>query len=455
MGGGLSGTTSNPMAGAQGGSAILPGSPTAPGAGAVAGATGVTTVGGPQVAGGSTPTTSQRLASNEPIRLGVLYTPGADQAFAAAGIKGLTTGDTKAEAEAVVAWIRAHGGLGGHPIQVFAYAMDMSASSAEAAQEEACTAMTQDYKVRYVLTIQSLAQVMMPCLAKAGVGMLDDETSLGDATMAKFADFLGNPGEIAPGRIMSVMVEDLWRRGWLTSRSKVGILAADRADSHAVVDGPLTASLRRHGLTATTQYVNPDGGDGGSAQSSSATLKYRSAGVDRIITVPGYSPLFAMEAASSQGYHPAYSMFSTLGPGALLETAAPKDQLANSAGIGWQPYLDIGAGKRPGPVSNRETLCFDIMKKAGQASSSATAQGFQVLVCNLLFYLKDLSDRVPSMPRDLLTSGRVLLGKSFVSADTFLTDVTHRTDGVAGYRSVLYQENCSCFQYVSPVQSTS
>ena len=47
---------------------------------------------------------------------------------------------------------------------------------------------------------------------------------------------------------------------------------------------------------------------------------------------------------------------SRLGPGALLETAAPRDQLVNSAGIGWQPYLDIGAGKKPGPVSSRETL---------------------------------------------------------------------------------------------------
>jgi hypothetical protein len=137
-----------------------------------------------------------------------------------------------------------------------------------------------------------------------------------------------------------------------------------------------------------------------------------------------------------------------------METAAPPDQLANAVGIGWQPYLDIGAGKMPGPVSPRETLCFDIMKKAGQASSSPTTKGFEVQVCNVLFYLKDLADRLPDMPSDLLTSGRKLLGSSFVPADTFRVDVTHRTDGVAGYRDLAFQAACKCFQYVSGVKPT-
>jgi hypothetical protein len=396
----------------------------------------------------------QAVLSHAPIRVGVIYTPGLDAAASAIGIKGLSTGDTKAQAQAVVSWINAHGGLGGHPIQLYSYAMDMSASSPDAAQEAACTAMTQDYKVRYVITILTLQPVMMPCLAKYGVGMLDDETSLGDATMAKYAGFLANPGEIAPGREMSVMVEDLWNRGWLTSRSKIGILAADSTDGHAVVDGALAAALHRHGLKAVnTQYVNPNGGDGGSSQSSSAALRFRSSGVDRIIPVQ-YSPLYMMLAASNQHYYPAYALYSVLGPGALLETAAPPDQLVNSAGIGWQPFLDIGKGTKPGPVSARETLCFAIMKRAGQATTSATAEGFQVQICNVLFYLKDLSGLEPTAPPDLLASGRVLLGKNFVSADTFRTDVTHRTDGVAGYRSLAYETNCKCFQYVSPVRPT-
>ncbi len=398
--------------------------------------------------------TAAGVASKEPIRVGVIYTPGVDQAAAAMGISALQTGDTRAEAEAVVKWIGEHGGLGGHPVKLFSYAMDMSANSPAQAQQEACTAMTQDYKVRFVVAILANVGVLAQCLANAGVGLLDDETGLGDAAMAKYANFLGNPGEFAPGRMETNLVEDLWRRGWLTSQSTVGILADDGADGHAIVEGPLAAALHRHGLTATTQYVNPRGGDGGSAQSSSAALRFRSAGVDRIIPVL-YNPLFLMEAASSQGYHPAYAMYSTNGPGALLESTAPRDQLVNAAGIGWQPFLDIGSGTKPPPVSKRETLCFALARKAGQDMSSATVKGFAVQVCNVLFYLKDLSDRLPSMPPDLLTAGRMLIGRTFVSADTFRTDVTHRTDGAAGYRSLAYQQDCSCFQYVSQIRTAS
>ena len=452
-GGGLTAGTS----GTSGGSSTTTG-----GGSSTSGSTGSGGTSGRVISGSTgqhTTTTTGSSASptppgHEPIRVGVIYTPGLDGAAAALGIKGLTTGDTSAQAAAVVSWVNAHGGLGGHPIQLSKYALNMSASSPDAAQGEACTAMTQDDKVRYVVTILTVTPSMMPCLAKGGAGLLDDETSLGDATMAKYADFLANPGEFAPSRRTSVLVDDLWKRGWLTPASKVGVLAVDNSEGHTVVDGALSAALRRHGLkSASTQYVNPNGGDGGSSQSSSAALQFNAAHVDRVIPVL-YSPLYFMKAATSQRYYPAYALDSSLGPGALLETAAP-DQLANAAGIGWQPFLDIGKGTKPGPVSFRETLCFDIMRKAGQASNDPTTKGFQAQVCNVLFYLKDLSDRLPTVPRDMFTSGRALLGKKFVSADTFRTDVTHRTDGVAGYRSLAFREDCKCFQYVSPVVATS
>jgi len=405
------------------------------------------------VQGGSSGTVSG-ATRKAAIRVGVIYTPGADAAAKAVGISALSTGDTKAEATAVVDWINSHGGLGGHPVDLYSYAIDMSATSQAAAQQEACTAMVQDDKVRYVVSILAQLQTLTACLAKAGVGLLDDETGLGDKNMATYAGVLGNPGEFAPGRRVSTLVEDLWNHRWLTAGSKVGILAVDNTDAHDAVNGPLTATLRQHGLTVTkTAYVNPNGGDGGSGASSNAALAFRAAGVDRVIPVM-YSPLYFMETANSQRYQPEYAMTSDNGPGALLETAAPTSQLKGAMGIGWQPFLDIGKGTKPAPVSARETLCFALMKKAGQESTSPTVKGFEVQVCNVLFYLKDLADREPAIPPDLLTSGRRLLGSTFASADTFRTDVSRHTDGVAGYRTLAFQDGCSCFQYVSGVQAT-
>jgi hypothetical protein len=95
------------------------------------------------------------------------------------------------------------------------------------------------------------------------------------------------------------------------------------------------------------------------------------------------------------------------------------------------------------------------MRKAGQAASSALIKGFQAQVCDVLFYLKDLADREPSIPRDLLTSARIRLGTGFVSPATYRVDVTRRTAGVAGYRPLAYLDGCACFQYVGPIVAAS
>jgi hypothetical protein len=318
---------------------------------------------------------------------------------------------------------------------------------------QACTAFTQDDHADYVITVLANLKVLASCLAKAGVGLLADNTNFGDKTLEQFAPILADPAELGPGRMMNLLVDDLWRQGWLTATSKVGILADDGPDGHATVDGPLTAALKRHGLTAAiTTYINPNGGDGGSSASGSAVLGFRSNNVDRVIPVQ-YSPLYFMTAAERQGYRPSYAMVSSQGPGALLEGLAPANQLKNAAGIGWQPYLDIGKGTKPGPVSSRETLCFDLMRKGGQAATSTLVKGFQVQVCDLLFYLKDLSNLRPDMPKDLLTSARKALGAKYVSPATYRVDVTNRTAGMAGFRPLGYREDCQCFQYTGPLRA--
>ena len=446
-GGELSGTTS-------GGPSLLPGGP----GGAVTSTTGGGTsgtstgagTGGRQVAGTAGMSTTGAVVAREPIRVGVITQPGLEQAAKAFGLDGVTTGDTKAQVEAVLAWIKANGGLGGHPVQVFEYAVNMS-DSANTWQTNACASMAEDHKVRFVVTVLANLQTLAACLAKHGVGLLADNTNFGDKTMAQLAPVLGNPSELGAGRMMTLLVDDLWKQGWLKATSKVGVLADDGPDGHATVDGPLTAALQRHGLKAASAvFINPSNGDGGSGASGNAVLQFRAAGVDRIIPVM-YSPLYFMIAAESQRYYPAYAMTSSNGPGALLEGTAPPDQLKNAAGIGWAPYLDIGKGPKPPPVSARATLCFQLMQKAGQGATSALIKGFEAQVCDVLFYLKDLADLEPSIPADLLTSARVRLGSGFVSPATFRVDVTHRTPGVAGYRSLAYLDSCTCFQYASPV----
>jgi hypothetical protein len=383
-----------------------------------------------------------------------MYAKNVGAAGAIVGLTGLSTGDTLAQTTALVHWVNDHGGMGGHPIQLLSYGIDASTGgSSDAAYGAACTALTQDDHVRYVVTILSLPSSTLPCFAHAGVGVLDDEAGVGDAQRAQYAGYLVGPADFALGRETTNLVDDLWRRGWLTSTSKVGSFTYDEPDYTSAVSGALTKALAAHGLKLTEQASVPNSA-GSITAAGSVVLKFRAAGVNRVIPI-GASPLFLMISAALQGYHPAYAVTSGFGPGALLEGSAPKAELVDSIGIGWQPFLDISKGKQPPPVTTNETLCFKLMQAAGQASTSPTTRGFEAQVCDLVFYLAAMGDAVPSLPADLLTASRSVIGSSFKSADTFRTDMSQHADGVAAYRDLAYETSCGCYQYVSPIRGTT
>ncbi len=420
------GRPSSPGNGASGGTASGRGAPTSGSA-------------------GSAPVAKDR----SPVRVGLLYIDGADAAASSLGISGLSTGDAVAQAKAVVAHLNATGGLDGHPIDLREGRMDAASavSDPEGTYSQACAALTQDEKVRYVVSYVNLNPSRLACYAQRGVTVLDDQSAIVDSAGAKYAKTFAGPGELALGRAADELVEALWRRGWLAATSKVGTLVPDSSDGAEVETRFLLPALARHGLKPAATFRAT-----GANSANSTVLKYREAGVDRVIPM-GQSPLFIMNAAEAQGYHPAYAMNSGFGPGALLESAAPPGQLENAAGIGWSKFLDIGAGTKPGPVSTNETLCFELMRKAGQQSTSATTQAFQVSLCNVLMFLKAAADRFALAP-DMLEQVRAQ-GLSFLPADAFSIRMRPgRADGVASYRDVAYESSCSCFQYVSGVRLT-
>jgi hypothetical protein len=418
--------------------------------------TSVTPVGPAGPTSSSTPSLPTGAAvSRATIKVGVLYLTGADQAAAALGIDGLSTGDSKAQAKAVFDWAATHGGFGGHKTEVSYYPVDASQSSSnpEAAQQRACTSLVQDHHVRYVVSMLQLYAATMACFAKAGVIVIDDASALTARQMASYSKVFVAPGDFSADRLMKELIDGLWRRGWLNPKSKVGVFTYDTPDDVALVDGPVRSYLKAHGITPVSVNRGSNGATGVN-DASAAVLKFQAAGVDRILPVQA-SPLFLMQAANAQRYHPAYATYSFFGPGALLEATAPREQLKNAAGMGYSPYLDIGSGTRPGAVTPNETLCFAILKAAGQQSTSATTKGIQLQLCNAILFLKAMTDHVPSLPTDLLTAARPLIAASFPPADTFRTDVSKRNDGAAGYRDLAFQDGCACFQYVSGVHATS
>ena len=435
----------------QGGDASTGARPTgtAPGSGGPDGVPSIAQGNGTSASG---PGQGTGRASHAPVRVGVLYVDGADTVASSLGISGLSTGDAVAQARAVVRYLNTKGGLAGRPIQLYEGRIDaaQAAQSSEGAYAAACAALTQDAKVAYVVSYVNLSASKLACYADRGVTVLDDQSAVLDGAGAKYATVFGGPGELALGRAADELVDALWRRGWLSSRSVVGTLVPDTTDGAEIETHYLVPALKRHGLTPAVR-IRSTGAD--AANQNANVVKLRSSGVDRVIPM-GQSPLFLMNAAESQGYRPAYAVNSGFGPGALLETAAPRAQLAGAAGIGWSKYLDIGAGTKPGPVSSNETLCFALMREAGQQSTSGTTQAFQVALCDVLMFLKTAADRF-GVTSDLLDQVRSQ-GLAFLPADAYAIRMRPgRADGVAAYRDVAFQAGCSCFQYVGGNRPTT
>lgn len=439
-------------AGTGAGSLGTPGA--ASGAGG-AGATGTTGAGSTGTPGAAGSPAGAAATGTGPVKVGLMYLEGAEQSFGAIGLDGVSTGDTRAQADAIVRHLNSNGGLAGRPVQLVYAPVDTveAINNQQAALATACAQLTQDDRVAFVVTYIGLTVDAMACFAKAGVGVLNDVSALGDAAIEQYGDYLASPGDISSARLMRNLVDSLWRTGWLTESSVVGAFSTDDQQAVDVVEGPLAAALARYGLEVE-EHQRVAKGDGGISQSNGAVLRFNTAGVDRIIPVL-INPIFLMNSASSQGYRPSYALYTSFGPGALLESSAPRDQLQGAAGIGWQPALDIGRGTKPAPVSPNETLCLDLMRESGQQASSATVKGFQLVLCNSFFYLAHAAEKVGSVPGDLLARARAAVGTSFQPSDTFRTDMTSRSDGVAAYRPLAYTDGCSCFQYVGDIRATS
>jgi hypothetical protein len=419
------------------------------------GTTGVTTPGttsavrpGATAAAGA-PSATARLTT--PVRVGLLYLEGVDTAASALGISGLSTGDTVAQAKAIVGYLNKHGGLAGRQIDLRLARIPASEAGSETAYAAACSSLAEDEHVTHVVSYLGLNENKLACYAKHGITVLDDQSLLVDRVGAKYASTFAAPGELAPGRTAGELVDALWRMGWLTSASKVGSLVYDTPEGIEIETRYLAAALAKHGLRIAVNARSSTQADG--ANQSGTVVKFRSAGVDRVIPL-GASPLFLMQAAQTQGYHPLYALTSGFGPGALLESAAPPEQLKGAKGIGWSKYLDIGAGKQPGPVSGNETLCFEIMAAGGQRTSSATVKAFQVALCNVLMFLRAGAEAHGVTP-SLLTTLRSQRF-AFPAADAFsIRMLPGRPDGAAAYRDLAFDGGCRCFQYTSGNRATA
>jgi hypothetical protein len=161
-GGTTGGTTGVAVPGATGTSGAISGT---------TGTTGAVPVGGTGTTGAVTSSTGAVTGlTDTTISVGFIYTEGRQQAAAALGAAGVTSGDERAQWELLIKVVNASGGLGGRQIKPVWFAQGSnSGQSISTTEAAACQHFTQDNHVALALSSFEFTNGFVDCMSKRGV----------------------------------------------------------------------------------------------------------------------------------------------------------------------------------------------------------------------------------------------------------------------------------------------
>jgi hypothetical protein len=384
----------------------------------------------------------------------------------AAGIQrvnGVNIGDPRRQAEAVIAYLNAHGGIAGRRVEAVFAEIDATSDDWERDYQAICVGFTEDHKVFAVVNATiAFARTFLPCLAQHGTPFINSAGGNYDTVESRaVADHFYTPGSMDLTRLATVYVDGLRDGGFFTSAGpqdevRVGVIrpageAFDRA--HRDV---LLPRLAAAGSTPVAEAVV----DAHRSLSHTASqmpnivLRFQQERVNRLLIIDNgtLAVSFSLQA-SVQGYRPRYGLNSLNNP-VLMQQNVPADVLVGSLGVGWQPTGDVDAQRDPG-LSPATATCERIMADAGESNVSRTGQWSQRMYCDAMFFLTRALEGQAVVTAGALRTRTEHLGRMFDSAMTFGTFFgPGRHDGTAETRLFAYDQQCSCFQYVGEPRPT-
>jgi hypothetical protein len=463
------GTTAGPNSQLPGGGTSQPSGGGVAGSGTSGGSGG----GGSASIGSSGNVTKQALTATT-VNIGIGYVTNGDAANAAIGASGISQGDPKGEAQAVVNYINNHGGVaGGRKLVPVWQPYDATSTSTPASQDQAaCANYTQDHRV-FAVADSGLTTNLAACLLKAGVFMdfSGDIISHDNGHFHKYPNYV-DVGTLSEDRFMNEEVQVLQRQKWFspwdtttgqaapTGTAKIGVLTINNPWWDTPVDKILLPALKKAGHPAAGgdvfRVTYPQTTDQ-EAQTVSdiqtAALRFRSDGVTHVVfTDPnGLLTLIFSRNAQGQRYFPRYGVSSGSGMEALV-TAGDVDPstLKGAIGLAWDPSLDLTPAASAHYQTPATAFCLKVLKQAGYTFPDVNSQGIALSTCDTLFFLADVINRAaPNFNLASALNAVAGIGSSFHPANeplAFLSATRH--DALQEGWDMEWDSSCSCAKYL-------
>jgi hypothetical protein len=390
--------------------------------------------------------------------VGILVIGSASGAYTAAGMKDPTTTSGTDTFKSLVRHFNKQGGVAGRMIQPV-YVETDAQGDFEAQQQAACATFTEDHDVAIVLSQAMYSDAFAGCLTKAQTPLLDAQGNWPPDAVS----LQQNPGYFLVNhptidRRLQAMAQASLNTGWLSPTSKLGLVVSDCPQVRRATSRSLMPFLERNnirvaervdiGCVTSFSAIAPI-----SSQASSAILRFRSAGVDKVLFAADYEAipvlLFAHQAEAAK-FYPGYVLSSDASV-ATMQSNYPRPQLANMRGGGWSPTLDVAA---TGFASAATERCRSVLRGEGVVPQTPADYVTVDTICDTFFLLEHvLRTSRGRMSFPVAQEAINGLGTGYLSTFTIAgsTDFNaQHHDGASQFRPFAYDGGCSCFKYVGP-----
>lgn len=373
-------------------------------------------------------------------------------------------GSVRADVDAIVKDLNARGGLFGRRIVAVFHDNKSAdiAADANSATEGTCTKFTQDSRVLVVVNAKLPdSDSWRACLQRSRTSLLSRFPALWDDSILRaygpnlWSTLWPSVTPFVPAWLDRLQVQGYFA-GWNTSvgepgegKARVGILEPDTSVGQRTA-AAIQVQLRERGIEVAATYSYADSTSSYGSQMPAAVLRFATAGVTHVLTVPAVPLpwLMFMNAAESQRYRPRYALNSWMYPTPTKECCNPPlAQLRGSVGIGWAPTYDVATPQLP-PVTQAQGRCLAIMGRAGVSLPNTSSRGLAFSLCDGFGLLVAGAQAAGGLTQVHLRQGISRLAPRLPMAATFGNRPSTGDQAQPGVsRDIAYQEGCSCFAY--------
>ena len=456
----------------SGTSGPVPAGGTGGGAGSTGGVAGGTT-GTPYAGGGGAAVQGIGVTATT-VSIGIVYTENADASNKAFGLD-LASGDEKANAQAIIDDINAHGGVAGRKLVPVFHAYDATSSDTDASQDQAaCADLTEDHKV-FAVAASGLTETWDACMKKAGVlNVVGSTLTESDRVYFNNQPQYFNANAPTRDRVESALVPSLVRQkyfsGWDTTRAApgsakpvVGVIGYNDPTWERPLNSVLLPKLKAAGYPVQPDNIaritvpKSQAEQGPAiAEVQNTVLKFRQNGVTHLIFIDtggGLTWVFS-EGAKNQNYYPRYGVTSGSGLQGLYDAGEFTDkELTGAMGPGWDPSIDLPSAQGDTYANAATKRCLAVLKeRTGQQYATTNEAGIALGQCDEITLIAEAIRRAGSVI-SLATARAAIekLGGSLQLASRpayfFGPD---RHDGPELSWDMYWDTPCKCAKYVGP-----